>query len=973
MAWFRPMGADSVAYHSSTVLGRGDDEPGRALAYYGSRGETPLRWGGAGAERLGLEGEVTPDAYASTFGPGGAVLDGRRLVRAERPGFELVVAAHKSVAVAGLVDPDAMHSILDVETEATMAWLDSWFAERGGRRGREQYRTPTGGLTYAVTRHGTTRAGDPGPHDHVLVANVVEMLDRKGGFKGLDSAALRDTVEAATMVGRLHSAARAVELGFRITRDDGPSGRLRHWRIEGVPVEVCELFSKRADEIAEALEESGHGTYRAANIAARDSRAPKRHTGVDQLVPEWHRELAELGWPIERLAAHLEAHRDRTRGLSFPMTDAELDRLLGEVLDVDGDLLLDHKAFTRTNLTAELAPRLYGRDPTELDRALDRAIGSRDVVPLIRVAGAREQAYTTAAVLENEATIRTVVGWLADRHDPPDQGPGTDRERNREHFQERNRELTKGQQAAVEAITSGRGVTVVVGVAGSGKTTAIDTAARVLEAEGRRVVGTSTSGQAARNLGDGAGIESRTLASLLARLERGTEQLDRSTVVVVDEAGMVADRDLARLLLAVERSGASVVLVGDPRQLDPVGPGGALRTIADTHPDVVVTLNANVRQANTSEREALAHLRAGDVERALDWYAANDRIVVNPRRVETLVEAAGAWAQDIANGHDTALLAWRREDVADLNRLARAHLHRQGRLGPDVLVDGRPIAVGDHLVALAPNHWSRLVTSQQIAVTHVTPERVHAVTTDGRQVSIAGEWLDRAHLDHAYALTVHRAQGATYDRAHVLAAGGGRELAYVAMSRARDRTTIHATADTPAQAVEDLRRDWATERAQRWITSLDPLEEARRRVVELRQDLSDLRVGTGRWTDTPAGSAARERADADKALAAARQRAEAPGLSRRERRRAERDLEPATRRVADACRRWELDGAPVEAELLDALATAESAQGHAERVASTGRLRATLQHLDFKPPGHELDLGRQPPPPSIERDFGIGL
>ncbi len=67
---------------------------------------------------------------------------------------------------------------------------------------------------YAVTRHGTSRAGDPSPHDHVLVANVVEMLDARGGFKGLDCAALRDTVEAATMVGRLHSAARAVELGF---------------------------------------------------------------------------------------------------------------------------------------------------------------------------------------------------------------------------------------------------------------------------------------------------------------------------------------------------------------------------------------------------------------------------------------------------------------------------------------------------------------------------------------------------------------------------------------------------------------------------------------------------------------------------------------------------------------------------------------------------------------------------------------
>ena len=153
----------------------------------------------------------------------------------QRPGFELVVSAHKTVAVLGVIGrAEDMHSILDTETTTTMGWLDGWFHERGGRRGRAQVRTPTSGLTYAVTRHGTSRAGDPAPHDHVLVANVVEMLDTKGGFKGLDSAALRDTTEAATMVGRLASAAKAVELGYAIEPDDGPSGNLRHWRIVGV-------------------------------------------------------------------------------------------------------------------------------------------------------------------------------------------------------------------------------------------------------------------------------------------------------------------------------------------------------------------------------------------------------------------------------------------------------------------------------------------------------------------------------------------------------------------------------------------------------------------------------------------------------------------------------------------------------------------------------------------------------------------
>ncbi len=158
MAWFRPMGADEVAYHEATVLRRADDHPGRALDYYGSRGETPLRWGGTMAARLGLSAEVTAEAYERAFGPGGFrdPVSGDRLVTTRRPGFELVIGAHTSVAVLGVVGgAEVMHSILDAETDATLSWLDSWFRTTGGRRGRNQTRAETRGLVFARTRHGT--------------------------------------------------------------------------------------------------------------------------------------------------------------------------------------------------------------------------------------------------------------------------------------------------------------------------------------------------------------------------------------------------------------------------------------------------------------------------------------------------------------------------------------------------------------------------------------------------------------------------------------------------------------------------------------------------------------------------------------------------------------------------------------------------------------------------------------------------
>ena len=144
----RMMGAESVDYHRKTVLERGDDHPGRALAYYASRGETPLVWGGTGAEHSAWPGR-SPEAYEAVYGPGGArhPASGERLVAARRPGMELVVSAHKSRGRAGCDRPGRGHArILDAERDATLAYLDRVTRQMGGRRGAPRCATETGGL-----------------------------------------------------------------------------------------------------------------------------------------------------------------------------------------------------------------------------------------------------------------------------------------------------------------------------------------------------------------------------------------------------------------------------------------------------------------------------------------------------------------------------------------------------------------------------------------------------------------------------------------------------------------------------------------------------------------------------------------------------------------------------------------------------------------------------------------------------------
>lgn len=179
--------------------------------------------------------------------------------------------------------------------------------------------------------------------------------------------------------------------------------------------------------------------------------------------------------------------------------------------------------------------------------------------------------------------------------------------------------------------------------------------------------------------------------------------------------------------------------------------------------------------------------------------------------VTGLQATVDAWASDLAAGWRSSMYAWRRGNVAALNARARDWMAGTGRLhAPELACEGGlAYRAGDQVVTLAPGPGGVLVTSERGVVEAVDPSAGTLVIRigDGRTVTLTGEQAAADRLGHGYATTVHRAQGATVDRAHLLADGGGRELAYVAMSRARESTHIWAAADDTAQAVEDLQRD----------------------------------------------------------------------------------------------------------------------------------------------------------------------
>jgi hypothetical protein len=788
------------------------------------------------------------------------------------------------VAELGVIGrADDMHLIADAERDATLAYLDGMVVERGGRRGRAQTRTATEGLVWATSRHATTRAGDPQVHDHVLIANAVWMFDTHGGWKGLDTAFLRDHLHAATAVGRMAAAARAVELGYGLEADNGRSGRLGGFAIAGIPAEVCQQHSTRAAQIDAAV--GPDASPRARGVAARATRDRKTHEDVGDLMARWQTELTALGYPPAALAAAVD-----TAGADYQAPVIDLPMLAGELL-ARGGRLAGEKTFTRADVIVAVAPHLHGLPTAVLDAAVEAVLAHPDAVRLPAVTGAREAVWAAACVLADEHRIAdladTLAGRTAGRVDPMAalDAVGALQDSLGHPLIETQRRV------AVGLMTGGHSLDVVVGVAGSGKTTTLTAVRAGFETAGYTVIGTATSGQAAKNLADGAGIESRTIASLSWRLDHGTLTLTDRHVLICDEAGMTADVDLARLLGAVERAGAKLIVVGDDRQLDAIGPGGALTALTHRHPDRVWTLSDNLRQTDLGEQAALTELRAGDPARAVAWYVDHDRVHPADSRTQAMQAMVEAWAADTARGADTLLLAYRRDNVDALNLAARRRWESAGLLsGPELTAPGgKRYRAGDRIVTLAPGPRGAWVTSQpaQVIAVNPTTQQLTAVTLDGHHLHMIGDDLGADRLAHGYAITAHRAQGATVDVAHLLEDGGGRELAYVAMSRARHVSHIYLTAPDEVRARQRLAWAWDQQRRQAWVSDRVDLAASKtdllaerhrlgaciprdvtREVDLLRQqtaridaDLADLKTGTGPWAKDPAVAAARHNLD----------------------------------------------------------------------------------------------------------------
>lgn len=351
--------------------------------------------------------------------------------------------------------------------------------------------------------------------------------------------------------------------------------------------------------------------------------------------------------------------------------------------------------------------------------------------------------------------------------------------------------LSAEQREAFEHVTSGADLTLVIGVAGAGKSTMLGAARRAWEAEGLTVTGAALSGIAAQNLEHASGIASRTLASLERAWEGGHDALTSRHVLVIDEAGLVGTRQMARLLERAESARAKVVLVGDPEQLQAIEAGAPFRGLsAQTG---VAELTEVRRQRIDWQQEATRRLAHGRTVEALTTYEGAQHVAALPTREAAREALLIAWqrAGEEHPNESRLMLAYTRDDVQALNTGARVLRERAGELGRGELIETergpREFAPGDRLYFLR-NERSLGVRNGSLGTIERVRDGMLQVRLDGdaeRRVAVDTRFY--TDLDHGYAATVYKAQGATVDRTLVLATSHfDRHSTYVALSRHRE-------------------------------------------------------------------------------------------------------------------------------------------------------------------------------------------
>lgn len=569
-------------------------------------------------------------------------------------------------------------------------------------------------------------------------------------------------------------------------RDIGPDGfgkKNRSWNVPSKAKEWREAWAEYANEFLKARGHEPRLDHRSHKERGLDVE-PDTYVG-----PTKGRTFDGI------IVAHRQSERDAGKARN-------LDRAMERPAWVLQQITRTHATFTERDIARFIHryTALTNQDH-RFAGLMAKVMQSPELQKLAEAEGQKPARYTTKAMFDCERRMMNAADRLATRSNAfiwlRDGLSG----------------LSDEQAKAARDLLAGPDLSALHGLAGTGKTHLLAAVARQFSAVGFKVRGAALSGIVARNLSEGLGIEAQTIASLLRELSE--RSLAKGDVLIIDEAGMVGSRQLGAILEHAADAGAKVILVGDTRQLQSIEAGGAFRAIIERHGAAEVKTIR--RQTNAWQRQASADLAHGRVGEALATYRAQGHLHAEATPEEAMDKLVTQWLADRSRGQSQLILAHRRSDAQALNRLARSKLRAQGHLGPNVSIDvtiteekdgdlfnrsaRRYFAVGDRLLFTRNDKVLGVQNGALATILGLSRDGQFRVRMDdGRELSFGASQY--SHLEQGYALTVHKAQGATVDRSYVLAGEMfDAHMAYVAMTRHRERVDLfYNRVDFPTDA-----------------------------------------------------------------------------------------------------------------------------------------------------------------------------
>jgi conjugative relaxase-like TrwC/TraI family protein len=766
-------------------------------------------------------------------------------------GLDLTLSAPKSVSIAyALANSETRAAIEDAQRracEATIAFLDRHAAFC--RRGKNGVHLEVVSLTVGSFQHGDSRPvehenlkvfSDPNLHTHNVCYNF--SIREDGTIGALDARQLFAFKMAAGCAYHVALSSNLQRIGFNIG-EIGKNGTFeivdkRGGLEQRQGLALRRFMSARRQEIEQVLAEEGLTTASAPALAAAvalGTRTSKHEDGPSDRFAMWADQAAQFV-DVERYVADLQTYREPVPAEREAVITARMAALPGR--------LTEHESlFEKRHLLAAIGTALVGTGvgAERIDVEAERFIEAGRVVQLGRDK-LGQPIYSTPEQIALERELLALTKRLLGQ-------------RRRAPYAARVAELcrahglTDEQANAALAATTSSAIAVVEGAPGVGKTTMIRVvAAAYRETGSTRVAGTATAWNISNQFLE-LGIESKATDAWIASAKAGGKFLDRNTVLLIEEAGLLSSNQMFALLSEVEKAGAKAILTGDRRQLQAVGAGGGLTIVASVAN--ATRVDTIVRQHDQWARDAVTDFSNGRTAEGLEAFVSRGLVTSVAGEKAAIKAMVDAWqeTQIMVSNPATLLVSKTNAQVRAINAEVRKRLKASNLIrGPELAVaavsrSGNTQTLHfalDDRVRFSLRHDELGVINGTIAtVTRIDRSDEIDPTIDvliGERLArfklsdIADE-MGRARLGHAYATTIYGCQGATTEHAFVLLSPSmNRSDIVVASSRARQQTKLFL--DSKACDAE-LRLDL-------------PLSERRNTVVNPAQRLAWLATRLGR-------------------------------------------------------------------------------------------------------------------------------